>query len=259
MYLGNAPMLTKGSFALYYGGEEIIPLLSDKSGSLVSPVFMGSSMIFQLSFLIFKKIRLLKLTPNVTYSGMYLNNMLSTLLNGFSNTHTIPATIIFTASGFIFTILHYSTIEAKRRENVNKLENKNLENIPLSIYYFAGILFSLNIAQFLRNYALRKFARKKAQEFFQVDQRLSKFRKKSIKVVPFVVNDDDEAEDPDKEGENMELCEQTEAREYTPEKINKRETENENEIKLTVNHRFTENEQLKFFKRRNFGLAEVEI
>lgn len=50
-------MLTKGSFAQYYGGCSVFINLSDESGSLMSPIFLAGSVAFQSSFLIFKKIK----------------------------------------------------------------------------------------------------------------------------------------------------------------------------------------------------------
>ena len=55
MYLNVFPMLSKGSFAKYFGGKEILSLLSDKSGSIISPMLLGSFVVFQLSFVLFKK------------------------------------------------------------------------------------------------------------------------------------------------------------------------------------------------------------
>ena len=279
MYLGYVPMLSKGSFALYYGGEEIIPQLSDQSGSLVCPAFMGSSLIFQLSFLIFKKINMLELYPNTTNSGMYFNNVFSTLLSGYNNTYTILATIIFTTSGFLFAVVHYSSIEARRGENFNKVESdikegENLEKIPFSIHFFAGILFCLNIAQFMRNYALRKFARKKVQEFFQVDLRLAKYRKKSNKIAPFVLDDNDEPTDPGADDEADDLYELTETisrpqkpRALQPEAFSTTETDRKNKILENENDMIAENEKTRYSGiggtlppfHKSIGLAEVDI
>ena len=107
-------MLTRGSFAIYYGGQDILPLLSDKTGSLVSPVFMGCSMMFQCAFLIFKKFKLRKLSPKTISSDMYASHLSSTILNGFSNTHSLVVLVIFSAAGFIFTLVLYARTETRR-------------------------------------------------------------------------------------------------------------------------------------------------
>ena len=274
MYLGYVPLLTKGSFALYYGGEKILHLLSDKSASLVSPIIMGACMIFQLSFLIFKKIKLLKLSQKRTNSGMYLRNVFSTLLGGFSNTYTILVTVIFTASCVFFTVVHYLGIEARRSVNVKNemFENEeveDLEQIPSSIYFLGGIVFCLNIAQFMRNHALRKFARKKVKEFFLVGIRLSKYGTKSNKVVPFVINDNNEPKDPEKasgEDEVNDLGEssrnilrQYEAKYISPEAISKTKTESVNKRIKNENIMINENQNTRYARMSSIVLTEVEI
>ena len=197
MYLEFVPFLSKGDFALYYGGVEIIPLLSDKSGSLVTPVFMGSSLVFQLSFLFFKRIRLSKLKPKTTNVETYFSVVYSTLLTGFRNTFTIIAIIIFTASGLAFTVVHYQRIEARRNEKLGTNKQEDIEKIPFSIYLIAAVFFCLNIAQFLRNDALRMFARKKIQEFFQVELRKYKHKpRKSNRVFPLIVDVETPTQDP---------------------------------------------------------------
>ena len=190
MYLDYVPLLSKGDFALHYGGVEIIPLLSDKSGSWVNPVFMGSSLFFQLCFLIFKRVRLLKLSPKTPHSDTYFRVVYNSLLSGFSNTFTILAT----ASGLSFTLVHYKRIETRRREKLGTEKEKDLEKIPFSIYLMAMVFFCLNIAQFLRNYALRKFAMKQVKEVILVNFRKEKQRK-SNKVSPNILHIEEQPED----------------------------------------------------------------
>ena len=174
MYLGHVPKLTKGSFALYYGGKEIVPLLSDKAGSMVSPIYMGCSVIFQLSFFIFKKLKFRKLSTGLGSSDMYTSQLASTLMSGFSNTHSLVALVVFSAAGCLFTVVHYAFIE-RDRENADigydrkneSSEPKDLEKIPFTIYFFAIILFLLNLAQYQRNIALRAFAKKRVKEYLK--------------------------------------------------------------------------------------------
>ena len=63
MYHGIVPMLSKGSFSIYYGGSDIIKDLSEKMGSPVSPTFVGCSVILQLSVFFYKKIQASRLSP----------------------------------------------------------------------------------------------------------------------------------------------------------------------------------------------------
>ena len=62
MYHGTVPMLSKGSFSLYYGGSEIVGDLSENMGSPVSPTFVGCSVILQLSVFLYKKIQASRLS-----------------------------------------------------------------------------------------------------------------------------------------------------------------------------------------------------
>ena len=54
MYTKVMPLLTKGSFARYYGGCFLLKELEDKQGSAVSPTFMALSILLQISLIIFK-------------------------------------------------------------------------------------------------------------------------------------------------------------------------------------------------------------
>ena len=47
-------MLTRGGFARYYGGCHLLQELTEQKGSPVSPLFMGLSVVFQVSWMIFK-------------------------------------------------------------------------------------------------------------------------------------------------------------------------------------------------------------
>jgi len=62
MYCQIFPILSKGSFVYYYGGCELLKEVP-KSGSPVSPVMLGLSILFQVSLYIFKKLKLRKPEP----------------------------------------------------------------------------------------------------------------------------------------------------------------------------------------------------
>ena len=64
MFFDVFPMLTKGGFALYYGGDDILDHLEKGSGSPVSPIMMLITFTFQLTSLLFKKHKLKKLYRN---------------------------------------------------------------------------------------------------------------------------------------------------------------------------------------------------
>ena len=170
MYFGVVAMLTKGSFALYYGGPEVIPLLSDRAGSMVSPVYMGISLMMQLAFFLFKKFKFRKVLHRNMSSDNYIRELASTLLSGFSNMYSLVAMVTFSAAGCVFTLVHYAIIEKHRAieaDGARNVEDTNsLEKIPFTIYLFSIILAWLNLVQYQRNYALRAFSKKKIKEYF---------------------------------------------------------------------------------------------
>ena len=81
MYKELVPMLSKGTFALYYGGPKIVDQLNDKPSSITrldntfrhnfielfmikfSPLFVLCSGIFQLLFILFKWRKTKKVDP----------------------------------------------------------------------------------------------------------------------------------------------------------------------------------------------------
>ena len=60
MYNGYIPMLTKGPFALFYGGQPIVHLLSSESPPLTLLISLLVSSSFQGCLLIYKRILLRK-------------------------------------------------------------------------------------------------------------------------------------------------------------------------------------------------------
>ena len=56
MCTGDLPMLTRGPFALFYGGTEIIPQLSKKSQGHHTSIAILGFVIFQATILVYKKI-----------------------------------------------------------------------------------------------------------------------------------------------------------------------------------------------------------
>ena len=106
MFFDVFPMLTKGGFALYYGGDDILDHLEEGSGSPVSPIMMLITFSFQLTSFLFKKHKLKKLYRNqsgkvlrflFTFSSMFFSVgsgitqpvLISTLLAGFNNVYTL--------------------------------------------------------------------------------------------------------------------------------------------------------------------------
>ena len=103
MYKELVPMLSKGTFALYYGGPKIVDELNDKPSSITrldntfrhnfnelfmikfSPIFVLCSGIFQLLFILFKWRKTKKVDPGtlvifITRSSVLIRHLLQSLL-----------------------------------------------------------------------------------------------------------------------------------------------------------------------------------
>ena len=74
MYLGLVPMLSRGSFALYYGGDLVGLELSEevRGGSLVTPVFISGSVILQVVLSAFKLTQTSQLSPSANEGSLKL-------------------------------------------------------------------------------------------------------------------------------------------------------------------------------------------
>ena len=62
MAMGTVPVMTKGSFATYYGGADVVKQIEKENGgnaqpSLVFPAFFVVSSLFQIVLYLYKKVR----------------------------------------------------------------------------------------------------------------------------------------------------------------------------------------------------------
>ena len=141
MYPGQIPMLTKGPFALFYGGDQIIPELSEKSPGRGVPLLTLWS-IFQVSLYILKctKSRNLK---------MYTHNLTKSLVENVLNMYGIIVIILISITSVVYIILHHWSIEKnKTKEKITKLVPKEI------IILFSVTLFCV-ILPFIKSFALR--------------------------------------------------------------------------------------------------------
>ena len=81
MYQGELPLLTKGPFSMFYGGEEILPHLSKMSAGRGLMNLLMCSAIFQISLYILKKSKTRKLQG---YSQLLTRTMVENVLNMYS-------------------------------------------------------------------------------------------------------------------------------------------------------------------------------
>ena len=63
MYFSVVPTLSRGSFALYYGVPDIVPHLSSRLGSLLTPGFILLSVVIQVLIIVSLKLEARRIDP----------------------------------------------------------------------------------------------------------------------------------------------------------------------------------------------------
>ena len=140
MYQGELPLLTKGPFSIFYGGEEIIPHLSKISAGRGFIVLIMCSSIFQISVLIQSKSRKLQGYPQV---------LTKTMVENVLNMYGIMGMIVISIICVTWGILHQWSIQMyKRSESPVSLVPKEI------LVLFLGI-FLTSAVPFMKSYALR--------------------------------------------------------------------------------------------------------
>ena len=142
MYTGDLPLLTKGPFALFYGGQQIFPQLSNQSSGHSFQAIIFLSLIFQIILSLYKKMKVKKLED---YVSLLRHSVVQNILNVYSIFSILTIFII----SFCYIIRHTLCIEENRRntEPVNFIPDE-----IVFIYVFAGTLV---LIPFLRCHALR--------------------------------------------------------------------------------------------------------
>ena len=156
MYFLDSPLLTKGSFATFFGGPGLLSQLSSKPRQLtpVHPLAMSLSCLCQILFIIFKKIHFSDYKPTwvhtrrTTYT--YQNLLKNTILTGFNNTYSMIWILVFTISIGAWMTMHYVSILVNTTLDPSEQEII----LPGNIVGFACLLMGLNVLQFLKNPAL---------------------------------------------------------------------------------------------------------
>ena len=142
MYQAQLPLLTKGPLALFYGGDQLIPELSENSPGRGLPVLLFLSATFQVSLYILKyyKSRNLKI---------YVHSLTKSLVENVLNIYGTIVIILISITSFMYAILHYWSIEKnKKLEMVTKLVPKEI------IIWYIVNMFCV-ILPFIKSYALR--------------------------------------------------------------------------------------------------------
>ena len=104
MYTGHLPLLTKGPFALVFGGSSILPQLSQQAPGRGVPVLIATSAVLQGCVFCVKKIR----SRNQTQD--YLKNLWSTLVENVTNVHSIVVLFAASVASCGFGLHHMLTV-----------------------------------------------------------------------------------------------------------------------------------------------------
>ena len=148
MYQGQLPKLTEGPFSLFYGGEQIIPDLSDQSPGLGLPVLVIGSAIFQSSLYIFKKVKSRRL-------NVYPQMLSRTLVENVLNMYSIMVIIITSIVSVSWALLHQWSMKYGVWSEKNKDSVRSKRLIPREIILFFIAVSTITALPFLKSYALR--------------------------------------------------------------------------------------------------------
>ena len=143
MYQGHLPMLTKGPFSLFYGGDQIIQDLSKKSPGIGTTLLVVVSAIFQFLLYIYKIIKSRKLQE-------YPQILKRTLVENVLNMYSLMILIILSIISISYGLLHHWDIEMHK---VSPQRPTRL--VPRTIVaYYIVILVSI-ACPFMNSFALR--------------------------------------------------------------------------------------------------------
>jgi hypothetical protein len=144
MVTGNLPYLTKGPFALFYGGADIIPKLSSESPDKHTTISTIVFIVFHIIMIFYKKLTMRKFSTLQRMNEIIVSSFLN-VLNLFM--------ILFVMSLLIFGLFHhYNTIKNNSDEsNENKSPDDSWKNLlEIALIETMGQTFP-----FLTNPALR--------------------------------------------------------------------------------------------------------
>ena len=84
MLQGNVPWLTKGPLALFLGGEKMLDILDDGKPGLALPYLILFCFVFQLSVIVYRRIRKKQLKSTSTYAQDLRKSLVENVLNIYS-------------------------------------------------------------------------------------------------------------------------------------------------------------------------------
>ena len=127
MYFDVVPMLTKGAFAKYFGGKDVFNALPNRSGSFISPLLMGSSLIFLVIFVMFKKYKFRNVEAGRRNTLGYEGELRNIIYSGLTNVYNIIALTFCVAGGLSIVTVHHYFIE-KSKNTIE--EEDDFDQIP---------------------------------------------------------------------------------------------------------------------------------
>ena len=135
-------MLTKGPFALFYGGDKIIPDLSEGLPDSALPLLVVWSAIVQISLYILKSLK----TRNLK---SYAHNLTKSLVENVLNMYGIIVIILISITSVAYGLFHLLSIKK------NKKQEKMTKLIPNEIIIMFSLTMFCVILPFIKSYALR--------------------------------------------------------------------------------------------------------
>ena len=142
MYQGHLPILTKGPFSIFYGGEQIMKDLSKQSPGIGSTLQLVVSVIFQISLYIVKQVKSRKLQE-------YPQILKMTIVDNVLNMYSIMIIIILSIIAGSYGLLHHWSIEKL------KVSQVPTRLVPREIVVLYFLLFACVACPFVKSYALR--------------------------------------------------------------------------------------------------------
>ena len=144
MFHGVLPFLTKGPLALFFGGNPILPHLSEQSPGYSFPLLVIFSTVFQATMYMYTKY-----TGRPLQKNTVMHNIRMTLVNNVLNIYGVALVIIFNIIALVCFVLHFFGTEK------NKEKGKLTQLIPDGIFFISGVSLFMVMLPFLRSHALR--------------------------------------------------------------------------------------------------------
>ena len=139
-------MLTRGSFALFYGGDEILDELSTDTPFPTVLVVILLSAILQITLFILKK---LKTRRNIK---SYISSLKHSLVDNVTNVYGVIVITVTSVTCFLLAVHLFSDMKEK---NNNKKYEKSHSPVPKGITIICSVNLFLVLLPYMKSYPLR--------------------------------------------------------------------------------------------------------